>query len=277
MTLYLPWMRVGDKCTGCGKDFADRDSAMQHIKSGACSELQHFYLPEWPRIPTNASTELSVQYKGAAHTIERVQSFAYLGRVICANDSDFPAVRAAIAKGWAVVHALRHNVFTRHLSTSTRLRIFNTVVIARVLYCCETWSLTASIRRALDAFQQKGLRHVLKLHPTKHGTHLHYPKRVDVLHAAGDVQQLSSQVYQRGLSFFRLTQQLRPTSLLRSSLESAVIGTSNSNTHLGSLYLSWLAPSIEALDDLSPAAHPDVAPPDVMDTRGQSHTAPTGG
>jgi len=76
--------------------------------------------------------------------------------------SDLPDVEARIAKAIAVFGALRHALFgSRHITTETRVKVFNTFIMAMVLYGCESWSVTAVMARRLRSFQAQCARQIL--------------------------------------------------------------------------------------------------------------------
>ena len=46
------------------------------------------------------------------------------------------------------------------LSKSTKIKVYGTVILAVVLYGCETWSLTVRDERRLRAFENRALRRI---------------------------------------------------------------------------------------------------------------------
>jgi hypothetical protein len=266
-------MLQGTTCSGCSKDFKEIALVTQHISGGHCKFMPNILVPGFATPHTQATGQLTVEYEGQTLPIERVHQFV-LGRTVCDNDDDTPAVHTAICKGWQAVYALKRNVFTRHLSKDVRVRIFNAVALSRVLYCCESWVLTTKTARALDAFQQKGLRHCLRMFPHIQGDKPHYPRRADVLAAAGLSESLSDTVRRRSQAFLAEVQGLPPTSTLHQFIHGAVLGTSKSNTGISRL-TSFLYDTAQTwdsqdTDDLVPAT------PGQQNDCSESHMAPTG-
>ena len=59
---------------------------------------------------------------------------------------------------------LRRKVFrSRYLSTSTKVRVFRTMVMSTLLYGAETWPVTQKDIRKLTTFQMRCLRDILNL------------------------------------------------------------------------------------------------------------------
>jgi hypothetical protein len=112
--------------------------------------------------------------------LAEVNSFVYLGRVLNARDSDADAVSARISVAAKTAAALRDQV--RKASKKTRLKVFNTVIRAQLLYGAGTWAVSTASARKLESFYMRWVRRLSGLNPTIQGNGtLKYPRTTKVL------------------------------------------------------------------------------------------------
>ena len=118
--------------------------------------------------------------------IALVPHFNYLGRTLTMTDDDAPAIKNRLRIAATTFGSLRQRIFkTRTTSSTAKLAVTKAVIQAQVVYGSQTWVPNAHSIQSLRSFQQRTLRHALRMHPTKtqDGT-LHYPRCEAVLHAA---------------------------------------------------------------------------------------------
>lgn len=98
--------------------------------------------------------------------IEEVESFTYLGSVVdtCGGTDADVANRMNKARG--AFHSLKKIWSSGSISTSTKLKIFNSNVKAVFLYGAETWRMTVKTARKLQSYVSHCLRRILKIHWT---------------------------------------------------------------------------------------------------------------
>lgn len=88
-----------------------------------------------------------------------------------ASDGDAERdVVSRIGKGFAVYQQLRPVCRTNTISLKIKLRIYNSIIIPTATYECETWKMTASIKRRLNVFHQRFLRRILRISYHNHIT-----------------------------------------------------------------------------------------------------------
>ena len=95
--------------------------------------------------------------------IEEVQDFTYLGSNIGRDGGADRDVELRIGKARQAFRILRPIWLSSQLSTSTKIRIFNTNVKSVLLYGSETWKTTKSLQSKLQVFVNKCLRYILKI------------------------------------------------------------------------------------------------------------------
>ena len=123
--------------------------------------------------------------------LERVGQFRYLGRIIADDDDDGPEIVARLHLAQGTVARLRHNVFgPTCITTKTKVRVFNTVCMAQLMYGSESWRVKKKMQARLTAYQQRCLRQMTRTSPTitmdeEGKKQIKMPKREVVLQRAG--------------------------------------------------------------------------------------------
>ena len=94
--------------------------------------------------------------------IEMVNKFTYLGSVV-SNDGDFfEDIKCRLAKASRVFGCLRLSIFANsNLSLGTKRAVYQTTVLAVLLYGAETWTLKAPHVRRLTVFHNHCIRTIL--------------------------------------------------------------------------------------------------------------------
>ena len=65
---------------------------------------------------------------------------------------------------------LHRNVWRTSISLHTKIRLYNVYILPILLYGADTWSMTSTSSRQIDAFDQWCLRHILRIPYTAHVT-----------------------------------------------------------------------------------------------------------
>lgn len=95
--------------------------------------------------------------------LKEVSSFTYLGSVVSATGGSDEDVKARIGKARYAFITLRPVWRSTSLSVHNKLRIFNTNVKSVLLYGSETWRVTHTLTKKLQAFVNGCLRSILKI------------------------------------------------------------------------------------------------------------------
>ena len=66
--------------------------------------------------------------------------------------------------GWAAFHKHKGELCSKFYPVGDRLRLFDSVVSAAVLYGCSSWALTQELERKLTTARRRMLRYVLRIH-----------------------------------------------------------------------------------------------------------------
>ncbi|VDP23728.1 unnamed protein product [Schistosoma margrebowiei] len=95
--------------------------------------------------------------------LEEEEAFTYLHRIIDEQGGLGADVNANIGKASATFLQLRNIWDSKQLSTTIKVRIFNTNVLTVLLYGPETWRTTTTISNMVQVFINNCLRKVLNI------------------------------------------------------------------------------------------------------------------
>ena len=96
--------------------------------------------------------------------VEDVDSFDYLGARITKHGGTKDEIKIRLGKGTGAFNKLAKIWRSGQLCKTTKIRIFNSSVIALLLYGGETWRMTKKDIAELNTFLPKCLRRFLKIH-----------------------------------------------------------------------------------------------------------------
>ena len=110
--------------------------------------------------PNSTAPQPSITIDGTELKI--VDSFKYLGSVISNDGSLDQEISARISKASQALGRLRNRVLNHHnITLTTKLKVYNAVVISSLLYGCETWTLYRRHLKQLEKFHMRALRSIL--------------------------------------------------------------------------------------------------------------------
>ena len=96
--------------------------------------------------------------------VEDVESFDYLGERITKHGGAEDDIKNRLGKATGAFNKLAKIWSSEQMSKNTKIRIFESNVIAVLLYGCETWRMTKRNEAKLDTFLHKCLRRLLKIY-----------------------------------------------------------------------------------------------------------------
>ncbi|XP_056669384.1 uncharacterized protein LOC130456524 [Monodelphis domestica] len=96
--------------------------------------------------------------------LSNVNTFNYLGSIIANDGSLDHEINARIQKASQALGRLRCKVPQhRGVSTATKLKVYNAVVLSSLLYGCETWTLCRKHMKQLEQFHQCSLQSIMRI------------------------------------------------------------------------------------------------------------------
>ncbi|VDP38391.1 unnamed protein product [Schistosoma margrebowiei] len=100
----------------------------------------------------------------SSETLEDVESFTYLGSIIDEQGGSDADVKERIGKARATFLQLKNIWNSKQISTSIKVRIFNTNVKAALPYRAEAWITTTTTIKQVQVFINSCLHKILNIH-----------------------------------------------------------------------------------------------------------------
>ena len=108
--------------------------------------------------------------------LEKVTSFKYLGSVIT-DEGSKPEILSRIAQTTAALTRLKPIWIDKSISLSSKIRLKRSLVTSIFLYACEPWTLTAELKRRIQAMEMRCYRKILCISYKDHVTNEEAGKR----------------------------------------------------------------------------------------------------
>ena len=99
--------------------------------------------------------------------VEVVESFTYLGFLIHRSGSSEPEIKRRANFVREAMFMLDQNIWRSNISLETKLRLYSTCILPIFLYGAETWSMSATLSKKIDALDNWCLRRILNIHWTE--------------------------------------------------------------------------------------------------------------
>ena len=101
---------------------------------------------EKTKLMTNNTSSINTEIKVNGQKLETITSFKYLGSVIT-NECSKPEILSRTAQTTAALTRLKPVWTDRSISLSSKIRLMCSLVTSIFLCACESWTLTAELRR----------------------------------------------------------------------------------------------------------------------------------
>jgi hypothetical protein len=114
--------------------------------------------------------------------IKEVDEFKYLGSVFTSDGTDTKDLDTRINKGWARFLRLKKEVWKqRGFNLNTKIHLYKLMVVPVILYGTESWVLTQTEEKKLEAAQMKMLRSILRIRWFHHASNTEVSNRAGVV------------------------------------------------------------------------------------------------
>lgn len=163
-----------------------------------------------------AKSPKTIHLKVDGKAIEQVRHFTYLGHLIAEDLRIEAEIRRRIAMAKQAFREKQALLTSRSVSKEIRKRIIKTYVWPVAMYGSETWTLSKTARKQLDALEMWCWRRMEKVSWTEHRTNL------EVLAQVREERRLTHQIKTRRLRW--MGHVLRHKGLLRDSIEGKIPG-----------------------------------------------------
>jgi hypothetical protein len=90
--------------------------------------------------------------------IEFCQEYKYLGITFDTSGTDNNEIRSRVIQARKCIAYLNGILWSKHIRKESKLNIYNALIISSLLYGSETWRLTESNKRRVEATEMDALR-----------------------------------------------------------------------------------------------------------------------
>ena len=143
---------------------------------------------EKTKLMTNNTSGINTEIKVNGQKLETVTSFKYLCPVL-----------SMIAQTTAVLTRLKPVWNDKSISLSSKIRLMRSLVTSIFLYACESWTLTAELKRRIRAMEMRCYRKILRISYKDHATN--EKVRAKIHQAVGPHEDLLAIVKRRKLEW----------------------------------------------------------------------------
>ena len=93
--------------------------------------------------------------------LEEVETFKYLGALINKEGNSTLEIKARFAIAPSAMSKLTRIWKSPNIETTTKIKLYKSLITSIALYGCESWTLIADTERRIQAFEFKCLRRIL--------------------------------------------------------------------------------------------------------------------
>lgn len=147
-----------------------------------------------------------------SNPVEATDSFVYLGSRISSDCSSEAEINRRLSLARSAFGRLYRVWRSRRVRSRTKIRILDTCVLPVLLYGCESWCLSATTARRLDAYHRSCLRHILGIR------WFHHVTNAEVYARAGSTTTISNIIRRRRLRLLGHVARLEPDTPARQAV-----------------------------------------------------------
>ena len=164
-----------------------------------CTRYKMEISAEKTKLMTNSANGIQREIKVKGQKLGTVTSFKYLGAVV-SDDGSKPEVLSRIAQATAVLTKLKPILRDSNISLGSKVKLMRSLVISIFLYACESWTLTAELKKRTQAFEMRCYRRLLNISYKDHVTNEEVGRKIQA--AFGEYDELLTLVKKRKLRWF---------------------------------------------------------------------------
>ena len=137
-------------------------------------------------------------------TLKQTKDFVYLGGKISDTVGSGADVERRIGLAMGVARSMAEIWKAKDIMTSTKVRLYNTLVLSVLLYNAETWTMTEELRRKLLVFEMTVLRRIAGV------TRWDRCRNADIREKLGIGRDIVNRVRAKRLSYFGHVVRMQP-------------------------------------------------------------------
>ena len=111
---------------------------------------------------TNNPNGFQREIKKKGLRLEEMDNFKYLGAIIF-NEGSKPKILSWIDQTTAALSRLKIIWRDKNISLASKVKLMRTLILSTFLYACESWTLTAEIKRRIQALEMRSYKRLLNI------------------------------------------------------------------------------------------------------------------
>ena len=155
--------------------------------------------------------------------LEEVENFKYL-RAIISNERSKPEILSRIAQTTAALSRLKIIWRYKNISLASKVKLMRTLILSTFLYARESWTLTAEIKRRVQALEMGCYRRLLNISYKDHVTNEEVCNRIQ--NAIGLHGDLLTMIKKRKLRWYMYGHISRSSGMTKTIMQGTMKGAS---------------------------------------------------
>ena len=160
-------LRFADDIDALAEEEQELEALVESLDK-ICTRCKMEISAEKTKLMTNSVNGIQREIKVKGQKLGTVTSFKYLGAVV-SDDGFKPEVLSRIAQATAALTKLKP-IFGEIISLGSKVKLMRSLVISKLLYACESWTLTAELEKRTQAFEMRCYRRLLNISYKDHVT-----------------------------------------------------------------------------------------------------------
>ena len=156
---------------------------------------------EKTKLMTNNTSGINTEIKVNGQKLKTVTSSKYLSSVIT-DEGSKPEIRSRIAQTTAALTRLKPVWNHRIFSLDSKIRLIRSLVTSIFLYAYESWTLTAELKKRIQAMEMRCYRKILQSHKISYKDHVTNDICAKIQQAIGPHEDLLMIVKRRKLQLY---------------------------------------------------------------------------
>ena len=163
-------LRFADDIDALAEEEQELEALVESLDK-TCTRYKMEISAEKTKLITNSASGIQREIKVKGQKLGTVTSFKYLEAVV-SDDGSKPEVLSRTAQATAALTKLKpiwrdNNI---HVSLGSKVKLMCSLVIFIFLYACESWTLTAELKKRTQAFEMRCYRRLLNISYKDHVT-----------------------------------------------------------------------------------------------------------
>ena len=161
-------LRFADDIDAAAEEEQKLEALVESLDT-TCTRYKMEISAERTKLMTNSANGIQREFKVKRQKLGTVTSFKYLG-IVVSDDGSKPEVLSRIEQATAALTKLKPTRRDNNISLGSKVKLMRSLVISIFLYTCESWTLTAELKKRTQAFEMRCYRRLSNISYKDHAT-----------------------------------------------------------------------------------------------------------